>query len=195
MPVGRLSEEEYQAEMQKGKTPRKESHPPIQEVEIVDKPRRGRAPGEGNIPDVLRKIVGEAGVIDGRQSALQLAEEFNISPSSASAYAAGSTSTKTYNTPSSSILQHIQKSRIRAVKRATGTLNGALGAITQEKLDYTDAKDLSTIAKNMSVVIKNLEPPTDTTSQDSNSSTSPKFVIFAPQFRKEDSFEVIDVKE
>jgi hypothetical protein len=79
------------------------------------------------------------------------------------------------------------------MKRAGRTLNAALASITQEKLDYTDARDLSGIAKDMSVIIKNLEPPQ--AAAESTSAASPQFVIFAPTFRQETSFETITVNE
>lgn len=191
MAVGLLSDEEYEREM---KPSRKVVPSPSEvQVEIVDKPSRGRQVGDVNVPDDLRQIIGETAVIDGRQAALRLAKEFNISPSSVSAYANGATSTTTYDTPSKSIFSHITKSRQRALKKASSTLNGALSAITQEKLDYSDAKDLSTIAKDMSVVIKNLEPDKVVASEAQQS--TPQFVIFAPTFRDERSFETIQVKE
>jgi hypothetical protein len=155
---------------------------------------KGRKSGDVNVPASLQKIIGEEAVINGRARAINLAKDFGISPSSVSAYANGATSTTTYNQPKSDIISHINKSRYRAIKRASSTMNAALGSITQDKLDYTDAKDLSAIAKDMSVIIKNLEPPPDQSSQ-SSSSSAPQFVIFAPQFRTEQSFDVIPVVE
>lgn len=161
--------------------------------EIVEIESPGRKNGDVNIPDALRQIIGETSVIDGRKEALKLAREFGVSPSSVSAYAKGATSTKTYDTPSKSIISHINRSRQRAIKRASSTLNSALSSITQEKLDYADAKDLSSIAKDMSVVIKNLEPSKEVT--ESNDNKQPQFVIFAPSFRDERTFETITVNE
>jgi len=71
-------------------------------------------------------------------------------------------------------------------------LKAALGAISQEKLDYTDARDLSGIAKDMSVIIKNLEPQ-QVVNEDAKQ--TPQFVIYAPSFKDERSFEVITVNE
>lgn len=196
MPVGLLDDEEFERELQR-LTRKKESHT-VEEshtprVEIVDKPSRGRTVGDVNVPDSLRQIIGETAVIDGRRAALKLASEFGISPSSVSAYANGATSTTTYDTPSKSIISHIKKSRQRAISKASKTLNGALSAISQEKLDYTDAKDLAGIAKDMSVIIRNLEPPAE--GPQSHESQA-QFVIFAPTFRDERSFgEMIHVKE
>lgn len=189
MPIGIVSDEDLQAELEK-LSPRKIDRltPLVQEI-----PTRGRSDGDVNVPDSLRQIIGEDAIINGRQSALGLAGMMGISASSVSAYANGASSTTTYDTPKPSIINHINKSRARATKKAGRVLTAALAAITQEKLDYTDAKDLSGIAKDMSVVIKNLEPPQ--TDQASDGMKTPQFVIFAPTFRDERSFETIEVKE
>lgn len=193
MPIGLVSDDLLREELERlsgrKKESHKESHPDIQVI-----PKPGRREGDNNVPDSLRKIIGEESVINGRQAALQLAADFGISPSSVSAYANGATSTTTYDSPSKSIISHINKSRERAIKKAQKTLNGALSAITQEKLDYTDPKDLASIAKDMTVVIKNLEPPQQPVS-DNPDVKAPQFVIFAPQFRDERTFETITVQE
>jgi hypothetical protein len=194
MPIGLVSNDELEKELANlNVVPSSSLRSPKPQTRTVDKPTRGRNEGDVNIPDSLRQIIGEESVINGRQSALQLASEFGISPSSVSAYANGATSTTTYDTPKSSIIQHINKSRMRVVKRAGKKLNAALEALTQEKLDYADAKDLSGIAKDMSVIIKNMEPPQQ--AADDTGAKQPQFVIFAPTFRDERSFETIKVKE
>lgn len=188
MSIGIVEDTDFDRELERlGK---KESHTRGQVTVIPS--NHGRSEGHTNVPDSLRKIIGETAVIDGRAAGVELARQFGISPSSVSAYAKGATSTTSYDTPSKSIISHINKSRQRAIKRASTTLNSALGAITQEKLDYADAKDLSSIAKDMAVIIKNLEPPSQAESTDSK---SPQFVIFAPSFRTEQSFESITVNE
>lgn len=188
MPVGLVNDLDFNEELRKLKN---EPHKKV-ESQILDIESPGRSSGDVNVPDALRQIIGEDAVINGRSSALNLASQFGVSPSSVSAYAKGATSTTTYDSPSKSIISHINKSRERAVKRAQKTLNGALSAITQEKLDYADPKDLASIAKDMTVVIKNLEPQQTAAENEVN---QPQFVIYAPQFRDERSFETITVKE
>lgn len=190
MPVGLVNDDDFSRELEK-LSPRSIKK---NVVEIIDKPSRGRDDGDNNVPDSLRQIIGEEAVINGRQSALGLAGMFGISSSSVSAYTKGATSTTSYDTPKPSIINHINKSRARASNKAGKVLSRALESITQEKLDYTDAKDLSAIAKDMSVVIKNLEPK-DIAPTDANGVNTPQFVIFAPQFRDERSFDVIHVQE
>ena len=190
MPIGLVDDSEFEKELQS--YTRKVVTSTVPSVQIVEKPHRGRSDGDNNVPDSLRQIIGEESVINGRASALQLARDFGVSPSSVSAYANGATSTKSYDQPKSSIIQHINKSRARATKKAARVMASALSAITQEKLDYTDARDLSGIAKDMSAIIKNLEPPQIA---GNNSEVNQQFVIYAPTFRREESFDVIDVKE
>lgn len=193
MAIGVVSDDQFADELVKLKGGKPDVVPSTSVLvpQIVDKPSKGRADGDVNVPDSLRQIIGEDAVLNGRQSALGLAGMFGISPSSVSAYANGATSTKSYDTPSSSISSHISKSRERAIRRASKTLNSALGSITQEKLDYTDADKLAGIAKDMSVIIKNLEPEKVI---DSPQATQ-QFVIYAPQFRDERSFDTIQVIE
>jgi len=188
MPIGIVSDEDFLKELGQPKTADRNVVPQI--IDIT--PSHGRNSGDVNVPDSLRQIIGEEAVINGRQAALDLAKDFGISPSSVSAYTKGATSTTTYHEPKSSILKHINKSRERSIKKAGKVLSGALAAISQEKLDYTDAKDLAGIAKDMSAIIKNLEPKDVVPSDQAN---GPQFVIFAPQFRQENSFDHITVNE
>ena len=188
MPIGLVSDLEFEKEL--------ESHLPVSQKRVPSSDpsnERGRKEGDVNVPESLRKIIGETSVIDGRQSALELASQFGISASSVSAYAVGATSTKTYDSPSQEIVKHINKSRARAVKKASHVLNSALAAVTQEKLDYTDARDLSGIAKDMSVIIKNLEP--QHVPDEGNAKQTPQFILYAPTFRDERTFETITVQE
>lgn len=195
MPIGIVSDLDLNKELDSLSTPKKKVVPSVpSDALVIDIPTRGRDEGDVNVPESLRKIIGEDAVINGRQSALALAQSFGISPSSVSAYAKGATSTASYDSPKSSIVNHINKSRQRVVKRASKTLNSALSAISQEKLDYSDAKDLAGIAKDMSVIIKNMEPQ-QVQSDESAGSKTPQFVIYAPTFRDERSFETITVQE
>lgn len=192
MSMGLVSDDLFQQELDRlsGQSPMKNEH---RKAQIIDKPSKGRSNGDNNVPESLRKIIGETAVIDGRQEAVRLANQFGISASSVSAYAKGATSTTSYNEPKPSIIDHINKSRRRAISRASKTLNQSLASITQDKLDYSDAKDLAQIARSMSGIIKDLEPPAS--SSEINQSNNTQFVIFAPSFRKEEAYESIIVKE
>jgi len=198
MPIGIVSDKDLERELNSYK-PAKPlvvtgtilPPEPTPSVEIIQKEKKGRKEGDVNVPDSIRAIIGEEALLNGRSAAVDLAQEFGISKSSASAYAVGATSTTSYNQPKQSILSVINKSRERATRRAAKTLNAALGSITQEKLDYMDADKLSGVAKDMSVIIKNLEPK----QVEGSGQTQPQFTIYAPQFRDERSFEFIQVTE
>lgn len=162
---------------------------------IIENKGPGRGKGDIEVPNGLRKIIGEESVINGKSSALELASSFGISKSSVSAYANGSTSTRTYNETEKNnlngISDHINKSKERVMRRAQNKLMSALSYITEEKLADTKARELAGIAKDMSAVIKNFEPEV----QQNNNQNGPTFVFYAPSFRKEEAYETIYVTE
>jgi len=183
MAIGIVTDEEFNKEL---------GNIAPERAQVIELPHKGRSDGDMNVPESLRKIIGEDAVLNGNKSAIQLAESLGISASSVTAYKKGATSTATYDSPKPAIISHINKSRARAIKKASKTLNASLEAITQEKLDYTDAKDLAVIAKNMSGIIKDLEPPQ---SIEDGSVQKPQFVVYAPTFRDERSYDSITVSE
>ena len=201
MPIGLVDNDEFEKELARistvpsGRTTIPVPTPPIN-LEVIEGviesvPSRGRNKGDNNVPASLRAVLAEEHLMNGRSAALTMASEFGISASSVSAYANGATSTASYDKPKESIVSAVNKARQRATKKAAKTMNAALSAITQAKLDYTDADKLSGIAKDMSVIIKNLEPK----SVEPSGQMTPQFTIYAPQFRDERSFEFIQVPE
>lgn len=158
--------------------------------EIIDI-HRGRGEGNNGAPESLRKIIGEESVLSGRQGSLGLARAFGVSDSSASAYANGATSTASYDKPNATLRNHVDNARRRVARTARQKLSLALSKITPEKLDDVKARDLAGIAKDMSAVIKNTEPSVP----EGPRSDGPTFVIYAPQFRREESFDVVHVNE
>lgn len=156
---------------------------------IQDVPKPGRGEGNNQVPDSLRKIIGEEHTINGRSAGIALAESFGISHSSESAYANGATSTTSYDkTPNKN---HINDAKTRVVKKARNKLFAALNNITNDKLENTKARELAGIAKDMSAVIKNMEPDSPVGKE----SNGPTFVFFAPLPIREDKFDVIEVTD
>lgn len=189
MGIGIVSDEDFQKELNRISG---EIKKPTPHATVVTPDKPGRKEGDRNVPESLRKIIGEESVINGREEAVALAEMFDISKSSVSAYAKGATSTTTYNQQKPEIISHINRARSRSVKKAQRVLRESLDAITPEKLSDVKVRDLAGIAKDMSAIIKNLElePVKD------ESEKMPQFVVFAPQFIKHESFgEVIKVNE
>lgn len=189
MPMGIVSDAEFDSELNNSLV-REEQHPKpsVSNVTIVDYSKgRGHNPA---VPDALRKIIGEESIINGRQSAVELAQRFGVSPSSVSAYAVGAHSTTTYDKSADG--GHITNVKERVIKKAHHRLSLALKSLTKEKLDGTKARDLASIAKDMSVVVKNMEP--DSKNKDEGNK-GPQYVIYAPQFRDERNFEVVVAKD
>jgi hypothetical protein len=191
MAMGIVSDKEFDSELSKGSSekPREGSNSKPVTGEVVDMPAKGRGVGNVEVPNSLRKVIGETAITEGRDQAVELARQFGISPSSASAYGVGATSTSSYDeTPNGS---NILKAKEKIGKRARHKLMAALRHITDEKLGGAKVRDLASIAKDMSVVFKNMEP--DGPKAPSNS--GPTFVFYSPQFRKEEHYDVVQAKE
>lgn len=191
MPMGIVSDSDFDSELSRvdsNQKPREESKPVIS-AEIVDV-TRGRPIGSVEVPNSLRKVIGETNVVNGRQEAVDLARNFGISPSSVSAYSVGATSTASYDEqPNNS---HIIEVKEKISKRARNKLMLALKHITDDKLGTTKARDLAGIAKDMSAVVKNMEPEQSKTPTGNG---GPTFVFYSPQFHKEEHYETVYAKE
>jgi transcriptional regulator with XRE-family HTH domain len=183
MPMGIVSDDDFQVELQRNSV--------ITKVEIKNLPSPGRKEGDNNVPDSLRKIIGETSEIDGRPAALDLANKFGISPSSVSAYANGSTSTDSMDKQPN--LSHINKAKARISKMARITLRKALDNITDDKLVDSKATDLAVIARSMSGIVKEMEPEAPKGSD--NGKNGPTFIFYSPHVQKQDHYDIIDVKE
>jgi len=157
---------------------------------IIDIKQSGRKNGDNNVPESLRKLIGAESIENGRGAGLGLANSFGISPSSVSAYSHGSTSDATYNQPNPSLHNHIQNTREKVTRKARNKLLLALNSLNSDNISQSKARDIASIAKDMSAVVKNMEEKTIGLNE-----SGPKFIFYSPTFRSEQSFEVINVKE
>lgn len=153
-------------------------------------PESGRGKGNIQVPESLRKIIGETNVLDGRQEALTIAKEFGVSPSSVSAYANGANSTASYRNPTD-IKSFIDKSRKRIQNKARSKLFMALEQITEEKLAEAKLRDVSGVARDMSSIIRDTEPKTE----NGISINGSKVIVYRPRMREEEDYETIAVNE
>ncbi len=147
--------------------------------------------GRGNVKEVpseLRKLISED-ALKGIK-AKELNEAFGISESSVSAYKNGSTSTSSYNEPDIELVKHNDKVREDIVTGARSKLLSALESITDEKLRDAKVRDAASVAKDMSAVIKNIEPQ-----QNQSSQLNQQFIFMTPPPRGEESFEVIESRD
>lgn len=159
------------------------------EGEVLDIPSKGRQKNSVEVPNSLRKLIGMESVENGRDAALELGRQFGISPSSVSAYTNGATSTKSYNDRVNA--EAINGAKRRITKKARIKLIKALDYITEDKLAGAKPLDLSSIAKNMAGIIKDIEPSDD----EVKAKSSPNFIIYSPQVRDERHFDVMINKE
>lgn len=190
MAMGIVTDEDFHKELGNCSNS-KENPPPNKTAVIVPSPSKGRGEGNVEVPSGLRKLIGQESVSNGRQSALELAESLGISPSSVSAYAQGANSTTSYrDRPNLSV---INEAKERISKKARNRLLLALNHITGDKLESAKVNEVASVAKDMSAIIKNMEPEREANKSDDKN--GPTFVFYCPQFRKEEHFDVIDVKE
>lgn len=184
MAIGIVSNDDFEKELINSseiKTP---------DVEIKDLPTKGRGAGRENIPDTVRKLIGGEAITNGHGSGKELAGLLGVSESSVSAYQKGATSTATINEPQPGLLAHINQERVKVAKKAREKLTLAIDAITEEKLNGASPRVASGVAKDMSAVVRDMEPVSERDREDDT-----KFVFFVPPMKKEEQFEVIDVKE
>ena len=184
MGMGIVSDADFEREVTRSIPP-----PEIKIPEVLPLEKPGRSEGDNNVPDSLRKIIGETSEIEGRQAALALAEQFGISPSSVSAYANGATSTASYGERPN--LDHILKVKNRISKQARAKVLKAMQAITDDKLEVSKPVELAQIARSLASVAKDMEPEV----KEDNSKKGPSFIVYAPQIRDERHYEVIVARE
>ena len=161
---------------------------------IIKTIERGRASNDVQTPEVLRKLIGETAHTEGRKSAVSLAEKFGLSPSSASAYAHGATSTATYDKTDNPVGDHITKVKGKISVKAHKKLMLALNSITPEKIADAKLSVIAGVARDMSVIVKNLEPPAKD-NDDKNIHNGPSFIFYAPKFKDETAFPIVHAKD
>lgn len=184
--MGIVSDEEFERE-RKNSDPEFKSPPVI--AEIVEMNNPGRSPGDTNVPDSLRKIIGGEAIENGRQSALQLARNFGISESSVGAYTQGATSPNSYNQrPNNEFLSGI---RNKITKKASKKLITAIDSLTDEKIMNSKAITIANIAKALSGIVKDMTPEMENLDKP----IPPQIVVLAPTVHKEDRYEMIFAKE
>lgn len=182
MPMGIVSDTDFNKEVERV----------VPNGIVKDMPTRGRKEGDTNVPDSLRKIIGETSVTDGPAEAVALAKSFGISQSSASAYGVGATSTASYHDRPN--LPVINDAKTKIQKRARAKLHKALNALTDDKIGESKAIEIASIAKTMSAIIKDMEPEPEEKDRN-NKGNGPTFVFMAPPIIKEDVFDAKYVAE
>jgi predicted transcriptional regulator len=193
MPIGVVTDSEFEIELFRSKIPIQKKDLEIK-GKVKDKVIPGRREGDVEVPESLRKLIGAESIENGRGSALELAKSLGISSSSVSAYSNGATGTTSYNEGNKELRSHINSAKDRIVKKARSRLFSALHNITPEKLADAKLKDVSSVAKDMSAIIKNMEP-SESERGDKDGKPVVNIVLYAPRMRNEGEYEVITVNE
>lgn len=151
----------------------------------------GRNEGDMNVPDSLRKLIGETGVMEGRPAALELAKGLGISPSSVSSYTNPATSPHLSEASKDSITTFLVGRKQKLSKKALNKLALAMNFIDEDKLKDLGARDLSAVAKDMAQVAKHMEPP----KEEETKKDPVQFHFYAPQVRQENHYETVVAKD
>lgn len=208
MPLGIVSDEDFQKELDNSATktvvvvpPPSSNHdmepskddevgPIITSDAIIKRFGQGRHLGDVNVPHSLRKVIGEQSSIEGRQAGLELANSFGISPASVSAYQSPENSSQLSESNKENITEFLIGRKQKLSKRALNKLNMAMVHITDDKLKDLKATDLSSVAKNMAEVARKMEPEVKDERKD-----PVQFVIFAPQVNNEANYQTVVAKD
>jgi transcriptional regulator with XRE-family HTH domain len=186
MPLGLISDDDFLLELENSSVFSNSNGKVILPTPL------GRGEGNLQVPEGLRKIIGETSNIEGRSEALELASEFGISPSSVSAYANGATSTASYDSPNESLQSYINNAKLKVSRRASAKLLKALTYITEDKLENAKVGELASVAKNLSGIVKDMEPDTPKFIQGGN---GPTIVLYAPRPIAEGTLDIVRVNE
>lgn len=191
MAIGIVSDEDFNSEVEKAE---KSPVPELKPAQVIDIPRPGRKEGDNNVPDSIRNVIAQESVEGGRKSALEFAKLIGVSDSSVSAYSKGATSTSSYNQKNNKIAEVLKQKKLTISKRAARRLNLALNGITEEKINEAKLTEIALVAKAMSGIIKDMEPPSENKNGDMNFN-GPSIVMYNPGFAKEASFETVELNE
>ena len=187
MSLGIVSDEDFLKEIE-----RMEKSPipsnPLPVIKDINTP--GRRPGDIETPEVLRKLIGDTHLTEGRAEALELSRALGVSDSQESSYAKGLTSPR--GNPNNPLNGYLTKRRKNIAVKASKLAVNALNSITDDKLNESSATELAAIAKSAAAIVKDMLPE-DKSKSDGNS-PAVQFIIHAPQITREEKFNVIDVR-
>lgn len=177
MPLGILSDDVFQRELEAL------TAGPVT-AKIV--PRIGQGSRGNEVPEVIRNLVAVEANKGSKQT--ELAEAFGIPQSSVSAYANAMTSAGAEK-KDEQLLQLVNDTRKDISKSARDKLHLALESITHGEIAEAPLKVKSQVAKDMSAIVKNLEPEVQ---QGVNVNF---FEFHAPKMKDVNDYKVIDVTE
>jgi hypothetical protein len=137
------------------------------------------------IPSFIKKtiaILGRSGEVQ-----TEVARQFNVSPAEVSYCERGKISE---HKDDPELKAHIEDKLGPVQDKAVERLMSSLGLMDDGKLEKSNAKDLSTIAANMSRVVANTVPRNG----NNGDNHGIQIVVYAPQQHKEEDYRVINLR-
>jgi len=202
MPLGIVSDEELADELKRFNSDDKEKEEDKQEdksdedkeIEQLAKDfllsqRVKRHPGRTNapaVPPALRALIAQEAIVGVKRK--EVAEIFGVSTEAVKNYKNSSTSNSTYNTPNEQLKEANDRFRNTIKELASTKLIEALHAITSDKLVNARLNVTSSVARDMSNIIKNVSPQENAGNQMNN-----QVIVYTPGTRKMEDYEVIEV--
>lgn len=220
MPLGIVSDKDFESELSNSgvghiQTPNKEedseqrpsnlnhANPtdeipdnPITTSDVLQMKSVGRLPDVNNVPQSLRKILGETVVTEGLASAKQLVSSLvpnGISQPTLSTYATGNISRGEHESKEAEDLrQYVNGRKTKISKKALNRLNLAVSLLDEQKLLGCNAETLTNVAKGMAQVVKHMEPSENKSEEKKD---PVQFHFYAPQVRNENHYDVVVAKD
>lgn len=177
MPLGIVSIEEFDSELNKIDTP-------------ISSPKLGRGKGNIETPNIVRKIIAQE-VIEGG-SISEVSKEFSISRSSISAYLKGVNSTSDYDNSDKinrALNENNLKTKDKIIRMSRRTMRRAINNITDDKLAAAKPGELAMVARSMGSIATDLEPEVTVSHE------RKVVVTYRPRLRQEDDFQILNVSE
>lgn len=167
----------------------------IPEIVTSDQIKRaGRHNEIGNVPQSIRKLIAEESIENGNKSAKNLVNSLgmNLSDATISTYKNGNISpSNSVSAKDNDLLEYINQRKTKLGKKALNKMSLALNGLTAEKMEALEPKELSTIAKDMSIIVDKMQP-----TQRENEKFQPvQFVIMAPTINNESHYQVVKAKD
>lgn len=171
-----------------------ESNQPIidssQLPEIKEHHPHGRNMDDVNVPQSMRKLIGDTAIFEGRRAGLQLASSLGISSSSVSSYTNPNNSALS-DSNKDDITSFLTGRKNKITKRAINKLGLAISLIDETKLQEMDARGLSGVAKDMAQVVKHMEPPV----KEAETKEPVQFLMYAPVINTENKYQTVIAKD
>lgn len=148
---------------------------------------RGRAEGDNNIPPIFQDVIAIQANVSG-QTQKDLANAYGISPNRVALYKQGLTTQKGDTAGSERLSKTLEASLGKVRDKALDRIMKSLECIGDDKLEDRTAKELSSIAANLSRVVSAAMPKKDDNPVINNYQT----VFYAPEVKTVDSYPVIE---